>query len=486
MTDRLYIENREVDLPAGTIVTITKQINSFFEVKDRQTSFTNNFTLPFTPINKSIMDNLGIIGNQSDKPYIIAKAKFFRHGTPLIIDGKATIKAFDYNKGYQVNIQEGNHSLFDELGSKKLSDLDFNHAHKLNISEYFNRLNATDGIVYPIADYGNLSHIKIEYQMPCFYIKDLWNKIFTEAGYTYSYYGADDIFQNDFFNELVITGDKGLETTSVSISNFFDNFTQKDFIKSVNQLFGLVFQKERGTKNYEFILIEEMLNNRTDALDWSDKLSKLKKQTYRIGSYARTNYFKYTYENDQDNFNDGTLRVENETLSPDKTLFTSKFGSPKKVRTSINRNSLLSMSFYADDKVNSLKPFLMRVKKIDITDFDFSYKGTEVKQTTNEGLIATTTGLNFNNLIGKYYLSFGLTINRPLVVDAELVLRNDDIYNLDFFRQVYLKQLGGYFYINKISGYKAGKLTKVQLIRTRNKADTIGEYNDDFNNDFLI
>ena len=40
-----------------------------------------------------------------------------------------------------------------------------------------------------------------------------------------------------------------------------------------------------------------------------------------------------------------------------------------------------------------------------------------------------------------------------------------DYYSLDFFKLIYIKQLGQYYYMNKVSGFKEGRLTKVELIQ---------------------
>ena len=66
-----------------------------------------------------------------------------------------------------------------------------------------------------VADYGKLDGaIEINYQIPSLYVKYIWNKIFNENGFTYSYEGRGgrqdfNPFLKDEWDELAITIDEG-------------------------------------------------------------------------------------------------------------------------------------------------------------------------------------------------------------------------------------------------------------------------------------
>lgn len=203
----IYIGNQKVDLNSDVNIKETKQINSLFDIKERRTSYTNKFNLPFTTTNKKIFSFLGVVGNQSTMPYTLQNVNVIRNGVPTISGGIGIIMSFDSKRGYSISIKDGNVNLFDAIGSKKLSDLDFSSInHNLSSSEYKASLThgPNDGFIYPLIDSGRWSsstNIFYEYQAPCLFIAWIWDQIITQAGFSYS----GTIFSTTDFENKVIT-----------------------------------------------------------------------------------------------------------------------------------------------------------------------------------------------------------------------------------------------------------------------------------------
>tara|TARA_B100000446_G_scaffold176543_1_gene188310 strand:- start:204 stop:2246 length:2043 start_codon:yes stop_codon:yes gene_type:complete len=217
MQVEIYINDQQLDTDIDTSIAETKQVNDFFEISSRQSSYTNTFKLPKTEKNKMILGGMGIIANTSIAPYRVHKISVFKNGIQTIADGIGYFKPTDDT--FNLYVYSENINLFDKIGSKTLADLNLAYLnHDLNISNWIASFGRND-YTYPLADYGKLdsSTIEINYQLPALFVKFLWDKIFNENGFTYSYAGRANKtdynpFLKDEWKELAISIDEGLPT----------------------------------------------------------------------------------------------------------------------------------------------------------------------------------------------------------------------------------------------------------------------------------
>ena len=212
----IYINNQLVD-SEGSNVSETKQINNFFEIKDRQTSYTNSFKLPMTPKNKSILKFFGVIGNQSDVPYKVHDVTISRHGIQTVQNGIGYVQviSFTNNIGYYLlNVQSDNIDFYNTIEGKFLNQLDFSELNH-SIVNWETYTTKEDGFTYPLIDSGYLHEdnvVQANYQLPCVYYKWFFDKIFEDSGYEYYYAGRVNIFESDDFTKRVLTVDKSIYT----------------------------------------------------------------------------------------------------------------------------------------------------------------------------------------------------------------------------------------------------------------------------------
>lgn len=226
----LYINNYRAELEPNTVVAITKQINNFGELKDRQSTFTNSLKLPHTRMNIFIMQQLGIIGKYSNVPYKKVNIRLRVGGVDIINNGYGIITKTDHVKqNYSISIYDGNIHFFDALGDLKLNDIDWSDLqHELTEDNFVNSFTHTDadGYIYAISDYGNYKESKIEinYQLPSLFVKNIWERIFNRIGFIPDFYPESD---------LVITPKRGWDSVidntgaSFSYDSPTNNFTQK-------------------------------------------------------------------------------------------------------------------------------------------------------------------------------------------------------------------------------------------------------------------
>ena len=667
MQVEIYINEVKLDTSAATKIAETRQVNDFFDIKDRQTSYTNSFKIPKTPRNVSILNGLGMTANTSLTPYRVQKINIYREGIQTVSEGigyfKATTDVFNL-KVYSENI-----NLFDKIGDKKISDLNLvSLGHDLNLKTWLASFTNTD-YVYAVADYGKLDGaIEINYQVPSLYVNYIWNKIFNENGFTFSYGGRggrDDFnpFLKEEWMKLAITIDEGfpeqkvsidpikkLEATSnqnrnftnqaqtyfgsfivvnslegeiieyvnlltvfdpdylnivsgnrsririresgfykidlngtfnnngtenvamyiekdgtnlfsieesfkdfqsdfgfsqkvylnegdqllvkivslpenntssyayvfnlqlnldnnitrVNFSSYLSKLKQKDFIKDVMNHYGLMYRRKR--LNYEFVSFNELLDplaryknydaiaNNTVFEDWSHKFNKVIEDDSKVGKYARNNLFRYLYDNAEDTYANGNLRVDDQTLKDETTLIQRPYKAPENSTTIISGNRLKECSFYTkqyneDGTLKSVKqkksaPYFFKVNKKTATiEYRLAGSTGNIDPETLEVPFMDFEELNFNSLIAKNYGAFSDMINYGRKLKVQIFLSVLDINTLDFFKLKYIKQLGGLFYLSKSIQFTETGLTTVELIKIRS-IEKLGEFSDDFSDDF--
>ena len=634
---RLYLDGELVDIDPETEIVETKQINNLFELRDRQSSFTNVLTFLLTNETSKELNRVGNSYNTSIKPFRFLNAEVYRGGTPTITDGKFIIKSIIGKKKVTGNIIDGLVSLFDEIGSKSLSSLNFsglNHTFlKDTIINSFSH-EWQDGYIYSIADYGlfNPDLVDLNYQSPCLYIKWIFEQIFIDSGFSYTYRGSENPLDSDEFKSKAITMNKGIilqkssatphvpekrlelsaietinelgrkyirmvevfdpyhyhQITSSSSNNqslilptennyykiviegdlvgnakivielddnklntitpqigfskeipiylsvnsklkiysegdygysysftvkmytdngsnyinfnsFLTNIKQADFLKSILQMYGLMFQRKKGTTNYELIRVEDLFQNRLDAQDFSNKFHKSSLNsetvTFRIGDYSQINELRYLYDDDGATFSNGTFFIDDQTLTKKRTLLTLPYKSPKFSGETFNDEYVYETTVFdvrrnEDGSIKEVKPkdtnpYIINILKKTGSISYFDEAGVQTNLFTTLP-ISNFTDLNLNILLSENYSSFVRTINKGKLYVVELELTAKDVYDFDFFKLIYLEQAQRYFYCNKIITFKENKVTRVELIEVDTSRQVTGEYSDDYSRDYNI
>lgn len=589
----LYLNGRLIELETPTAFSLTRQINNFGELKDRQATFTNSFKAPKTNANLETFSGLGIVGNKSRSPYQVFTALLRINSVPVILNGKAFVKSFDGY--YQISIVDDNIHLFDKLADKKLSDLDLSELnHDLTTTNFVNSFTHThsDGYVYAISDFGNFnpSEIVINNQLPSLYVRYLWDKILSEAGFIADFEPEDDLIitpkrgydtvedlgtateieaSGEFsvqaplgqgqYEELVflqlqpnqtigqITQEDGsftvtssgiyyynlvtddtdnfnligwylyvkvngstvathstspstgqlllnvgdvvsfeylvmlekydydpayanIETSvefytvvggsglTVNIQSFIGEVKQKDFVKDIMQHYCLLSKKTKDANEVKFIKAMDLLTDKENAVDWSGKVV-FDSESYET-DYAQKNIFKYQYrQSDGEQFADGTLSIDNDTLKSDNVALTRPYNAPEVSEQLLSGGLIRYTPFWEADrdstgnitswKVIKGKNYLGRVKKL---NHSITYKTASGSNQTYTGLTPRLNFdyLNYQNILDDNYKEVQQMLNWSRSINAKIRLNIFEFDSFDFFKLVFIKELGGYFYVNSL------------------------------------
>jgi hypothetical protein len=247
----------------------------------------------------------------------------------------------------------------------------------------------------------------------------------------------------------------------VNFNHIIGDTTQIEFLKDVMQRFNLSFRKTRNQKNIEFIKAQSLLSGISGTEDWSDLFDNFLEESY-AAPYAQINRFRYKYTDETLDFFDGIMNVQNVNLPIEKTLLTTIYKAPP-----------TEISFIFDfaywDENNTPKQDGQRLLKINRNNTFITFRLDSSQNYTNSSIsnFATLTyqGTSYGSELFYYYPKYIEMLNKYEFLVCSFNLSLIDIYNLDFFKLKYVKQLGAYFYLNKVSNFQKGKPTKVELIK---------------------
>lgn len=251
MASELFIENRRADISQEISNLITYSIDDIKDVGSRNTSFSKTIVLPGTANNNALLghifsftvvndhnpsqDNIGVNFNPGKQ----AECVIFQDHIQ-VFKGIIRVMEIIITNGfveYECTVFGELGGLTNSLGSGKLQDLDFSaYDHALsvaNIQASWDNINGS-GYFYPLADYGNVSSDKVNYDYrafrPALFVKEYIDKIFAAAGYTYE----SDLFDSARFKSLIIPNNlKEFKRSSYNLinasrgstTNIIDDFT---------------------------------------------------------------------------------------------------------------------------------------------------------------------------------------------------------------------------------------------------------------------
>lgn len=233
---RLIINGFDIELEPDEKISRTLQVNDILSLNNRQSNYTNTFSICRTDKNKQAFDLLGVVGIISLFPYRFNEVYLYTEdGECIVYKGRAVVQSTDTD--YKINIYDGNIDLYKAIENKSLGDLDLSEIdHNKILSTVVNSFTGNLNYKYIVADFNgkmiyNTNRINIDYLVPSAKVSYLWNKIFTEYGFTYS----GTVFNTVDFTNLWLTYPKFQEiiqtpvqifnvTTAVSSQPIFPTF----------------------------------------------------------------------------------------------------------------------------------------------------------------------------------------------------------------------------------------------------------------------
>jgi len=266
----------------------------------------------------------------------------------------------------------------------------------------------------------------------------------------------------------------------IDFAKLFD-VQQTDVLRDVINQYCLTIQTNDLTKQAFLNSLDDLQSNLSRSKDWSDKidLSKTPVIKYKFGSYGQVNNLRYADDDDVvAETGNGSFNIVDYNLQPEKTIIQLKLAA---VNSSLRIEDehtptipfFTSLNSYFDKKKSRIILLDDEVNKtVDWTN--------SIDATTGQSTVlpvcyfekdGKTDSLDFTSLLASNYTVLQGMMNQAKFVSASFRLNAVDITNVDFTVPIYLDvhdgniHINGFFYINKISNFKAESVTKVDLIR---------------------
>jgi hypothetical protein len=302
----------------------------------------------------------------------------------------------------------------------------------------------------------------------------------------YSFSGDIDLRGGDLIQLRVVKG--GTPTVQISIGNAtceanatlnvlrgyinFDYLLQSDlmaeqFLKDWVTRLGIVF-KLLPDGSLSVKKLQDILNDRTNALDWTNKRSRRVKTDFKA-TFAKVNYFNYKDSEENNKRGSGTIDVESALINEEAEIVKSDFSSAEdRFLTGINCAYLpvyTSSSVKYDDTINDLDLTLLSIRDRIISERAVTFNVTSRLDYKigffNDGLTVPNTGYPY--FIDRNYSILQDSLQNNRIEKIFYNLTEKDIFEYDPFKMIF--DNGEYYLVNKIENFIPGKLTSVELIR---------------------
>ena len=284
-----------------------------------------------------------------------------------------------------------------------------------------------------------------------------------------------------------------IEQTSWQTLNLLvSELSMLDLFKELLVMFGLTSIKlSIDDEVQHFYTIDERLNE-APVLDWTDKFVRVTNLEFHAptSSYARHNHFKYKKYDEQDGNQlkaDGVLVIDDELLTFKKERegkFFAGVDYERSRKVQFDNDILYDFYFWEKDLKEKdsggqkVTEITYKAKNNRFHIFNVIYNDSLFFQ--SKGVIkggdfnsnefdflpckAYFGNLQWGKLLENYYSGFNEILNHMRVYTCEMNLNALDIYEFNFFKRIYLMQLGGLFLPNKIT-FKTNTLAVVELIK---------------------
>lgn len=253
--------------------------------------------------------------------------------------------------------------------------------------------------------------------------------------------------------------------------------TLYDFVMSVLKIFNIINDdiETNGVKEYRFKRLDEI--DRSSIVDWSGNLSGKPKYKPYVDGMSQNNYikFKEIYPNGDSTINSKNIICSNKNLDNKTDYVEIDAYIPSILNSPFETKSILNVG----DK-ESFKTFCFFITDgnaqwlTDIYHVDYR-QTTPLKQASGYMQIAAIYDLN------SEYNVLARMLNKPVFYEIQKWLSIVDVMNLEFWKRYYIKELGGCFFINKISGFnpdKSQEPTTIELIKVSNDTPYMGTESD--------
>jgi hypothetical protein len=273
------------------------------------------------------------------------------------------------------------------------------------------------------------------------------------------FWGGPPYMDADFTIKL-----EKINKETVDFQDGLEDFSIKDFVKEVMNVFSLTMFQYEHSKMLTYKTIAERV--KADVVDWSGKFIERTGEEYIVTNYAQRNFFQYQYNDKEGSYKDGYIDLSNLNIDATKVILKSKTYAPERIKTKFKIDSTTEVDsdvfkFYdkqPNDNPNNppaykgLEKRFYFIHQADGTYFvKMGSAATNETQTVSNAVRGNFTGLDWQNILGKYYGDYTTIISDSRLHTISLDISFIDLIQIDFQKLYYFEQEQQYYILNKLN-----------------------------------
>lgn len=290
---------------------------------------------------------------------------------------------------------------------------------------------------------------------------------------------------HDLIMEVEAVDDARYYSVSLPTNLLLPNIKQWDFIKEMCVRFGLVPSYDLWNKKIVFRIFNN-LEFYNVLQDWSDKVDFTQEVNtfFTLENFSKQNFFLNASAEDVE-LDSAFLLQDNETIEQEKEVFVSSFALPNfdvygnlinEIPSvpifQISNSDILDLDVftakYTKNKTNFRLMFLPDTKT------NFFYAVVSHRRVISSPALVSVSNifvckienLDWQSILTNYYKIYTKMLDKTLRKQVYILLNETDILNLDFLKVVWIKELNGYWYVNKIEQFESADTpVRIELIR---------------------
>jgi len=270
----------------------------------------------------------------------------------------------------------------------------------------------------------------------------------------------------DATSYLKIVCNRTVNRASVNWNKLWKDVSCSDILKDFFTRFSIIPKQQDGVLFLESI--EDIINDRAGAVDWSQKLIKADKNINFGTTYAQVNDFMFSDSVGDVSLGSGSMDIANTTLLDYKEYYTTVFQNCKTEST--NGYNVATIPVYDTTSAG-----------IDVFAGEPGIKLLTLKARTTEGSISFDVSPRTDYKLGyfvdmsqpkdtgwgyflnQFYRALTASLQKNKVIKKLYRLTDIDIADFDHHKIIYDGE--GYYLVNNINNFVSGKFTVVEVFK---------------------
>ncbi|MFZ4412454.1 MAG: hypothetical protein ACOYOV_05160 [Bacteroidales bacterium] len=264
------------------------------------------------------------------------------------------------------------------------------------------------------------------------------------------------------------------------IKNNLPDVSQKDFIKSIMQLYGLMAQIIDSVP--VFFTFNEVYNNFVNAFDWTDSLVLETRHESNIdfsSDIAEKNLIKYKEDTKvKTGYGDSNIDSANQVLKERIILTNQIYSATESTSEKDLTNASFDMCTFGLFEIQSNGSYKtvnikQRICKLETKSMNFAVQSIFGEPTgissgsVNRSVLRfedAGNGLTYDELISTYWAKYAEVMYKFKQSKLKFILSPIQISQFRFDIPIYLKQYSRYFFVKRINSWEANKIVEIDLI----------------------